>query len=98
MYGGDDVRKKPFFMFGAIMSILLFIMFYSYFWYRLGKFGLNLEGDGSAIMIMIYLFILAIVTVEQYRSSYYVRSKSLTSTVLYEMPLLLLIIPIFVIK
>lgn len=85
------MKRKPFFLFGSILTVIIFIMVYSNFWYELGKYS-TLTGLGSFIFSILYILILAFITIYQYKSIYHEKNKSILSTVLYGIPLLLLVI------
>lgn len=85
------MKRKGFFLFGAIVSIIIFIMFYSFIWYTFGKY--NYQG-GIDIMILwaIYFLLVSLVTISQYRYPYHELKKAFISVCLYGVPLLILAI------
>ena len=86
------MKRKTFFLIGYVMSIIIFIIFYSYFWYTLGKYPTMINDIGTAIIMMIYFVILIVVAYSQYRSSYHELRNALVSISLYAIPLFFVII------
>lgn len=82
------MKRKRFYLFGAIVSIILFIMFYSFIWYDIGKYN-YLGGIDIMILWAIYLLIVSLVTISQYRSPYNELKKAFISVCLYGVPLLI---------
>jgi len=86
------MKRKIFYFTGSILSILIFIMFYSYFWYTVGKYPARTNSVGSAILMMIYFLTLIVVAISQYKSPYHELKNSVISILLYAIPLLLIFI------
>lgn len=84
------MKRKTFFLIGYVLSIIIFIIFYSYFWYTIGKYPSRFNDIGTAIMMMIYFIILILVAHSQYQSPYHELKKSMISIMLYAAPLLLI--------
>jgi hypothetical protein len=90
-YARYFMKRKTFFLFGYLLSIMIFIIFYSYFWYTLGKFPIMFNDISTAIVMMIYFLILILVAKYQYQSPYHETNKSLVSIFMYAIPLFLVI-------
>lgn len=86
------MKRKLFYLIGSILSIIIFILFYSYFWFAIGKYPAATNDVGSAVLMLIYFIILIVVAISQYRSPYHEIKKSIISVMLYAIPLLLLLI------
>jgi uncharacterized membrane-anchored protein len=86
------MKRKPFYLTGSILSVLVFSLFYSYFWYAIGKYPVRTGTIGTALLMMSYFLILIVVAINQYRSPYHKLKNSVTSIMLYAVPLLLLAI------
>lgn len=85
------MKRKYFYLTGLILSSILLITFYSYFWYQVGKYPL-LTGISSLVIFLLYILIIVFITYYQYKSPYHELNKSVLSTLLYGLPLFILLI------
>ena len=79
------MKRKTLYGYTAFISVLLCIVFYSYFWFKQGRNPVE-DFPWDYIFMIIYLVIIMSISLNNFYSPYQESSKSVTGILLYGIP------------
>lgn len=82
------MKRKPFYAITSFISFILLVVFYSYFWFKLGRSPRE-DFPLDYIFMILYLIIISIVSFKFYKSPYHETKKSITGILLYGIPFII---------